>query len=182
MRHAITRRALALALPALLAGCGEAPQIYNQEVTVAYSPTEYGQAAGGGELPTVVRGDPFGIGAGRFAEAVVAALARHPPRPQPTTFTLEPGPDARTAYRAVLLFDAPPAAVQSELCARPPAVPVVDPGSRVRVLAAFCRDGRLLTRVTGEIRRADGPDDARFDALLSQVVLALFPLAEPTRD
>jgi hypothetical protein len=181
MPSAITRMA-ALALLALVAGCGEAPQIYNEEVTVAYSPTEYGYAAGGRELWTVVRGDPFGLGAARFAEEVVATLARHPPRPQPTTFTLEPGPEARANYRAIFLFDAPPAAVQSELCAEPPAVPVVDPGGRVRVLAAFCRDGRLLTRVTGEIPRAEGPGDPRFDALLGQVVLALFPLTEPTRD
>lgn len=181
MRHVLFGMA-ALALLPLAAGCGEAPQIYNEEVTVAYSPSEYGQAAGGGELATVVRGDPFAIGSDRFAAEVVAALARHPPRLQPTTFTLEPGPEAQTAYRAIFLFDAPPAAVQSELCAVPPAVPVVDPGGRVRVLAAFCRDGRLLTRVTGEIARADGPDDPRFDALLGQVVLALFPLTEPTRD
>jgi hypothetical protein len=177
-----TVRIPGLLLLGLLAACGDAPQVYNEEATVAYSPTEFGRAAGGRELLTVVRGDPFALGAERFAEQVVTALARHPPRPQPTTFTLEPGPGADPSYRALFLFDAPPAALQGELCAQPPAVPVVDPGGRVRVLAAFCREGRLLTKVTGEIPRADGPDDARFDALLSQVVLALFPLTEPTRD
>jgi len=176
------RSILWLAAGLLLAGCGSGPRLYNHAVHIGYSPTEFGYGAGRRDLKTVIRGDPLGLGEEAFAAAVVEALNRHPPSPQPTHFTLEPGESAREAYRAVLLFDAPPGVLPGAICREPPDVPVVETEDEVRVAAAFCRYRGALTRVTGEAYRISGVDDPAFDRLIGQIVLALFPRRDPSEE
>ena len=166
----------------LCAGCADATRVYNVEQRPSYDVTEYGYAAGRRDLATIVRGDPFGMGEERFEDALVEALERHPPRPQPTNFTTEPGPSARPYYHAVFLFDAPPATGWTGLCQTPPQVPEVDTDGVVRLTAAFCRGQGVLTKATGEVAGVTGVDDPRFDALLGQVVIALVPVTDQDQD
>lgn len=180
VRHCRSIGRLVPAVMALaLAGCTGATRVYNVEVTPSYTLAEFGYGAGRRDLRTTVRGDPFAMGEERFAAAVVDALQNHQPRPQPTHYTLAPGPDARPAYRAVFVFDGPPATGRA-ICMDPPALPrVASEPDRVRVLAAFCRHAGVLTRVTGAVDGAQGVDDPRFQALLNQLVAQLFPLVDP---
>jgi hypothetical protein len=171
-----------LGIAAALAGCAGGPRVYNEDLRHAYNLGEFGYAAGRRDLQTIVRGDPFGIGEAAFEGAVVEAPQRHPPRPQPTNFTVSPGDSARANYHAVFLFDAPPATAGIGLCATPPHVPVVDTDGVVRVTAGFCRGSGVLTRVTGEVAGASGVDDPQFDALVGQVIDALFPIRNPDQD
>lgn len=174
--------ALALGLLFLLAGCAERTLVYNQSISPAYRTTEFGYGAGRRDLTTEIRGDPFNMGQENFDRALVEILNRHEPRPQPTHFTTTPGDSARPAYRALLLFDAPPAVSSLRVCRGPSAVPQVDPGETVRVTAAFCRSGGALTSLTAEVDAPAGVDDPAFDRLIGQVVALLFPLHNPDRD
>lgn len=167
----------------LLSSCANQTRIYRNTVTTNYRPAEYGYGAGRRDLMTVVRGDPFGLGEQQFEAAMIEVLARHPPRPQPTNFTTTPGPSARLAYRAVFLFDAPPALLDRHLCRLPLDVPRVETGEAVRITAAFCRNQGLLTAVTGDVRGGVvGIDDPKFDALINLAIAGLFPNKDPDRD
>lgn len=182
MPRSVVGAALATAAAFLLAGCADRTLIYNDTVTVGYSPTEYGYAAGRRDLATVVEGNPFDVEQEVFQDAVIAALNRHPPPLQPTNFTTTPGDSAREPYRAVFLFDVPVAVNSFRMCAEPRAVPQADTGSTFRVAAAFCRGGRLLSTATGQNEGVEEIDDPGFEALLADVVDALFPPTDPTRD
>jgi hypothetical protein len=165
-----------------LTGCAESTMIYNQRVNNRYSPTEFGVAAGRKDLRTVVHGDPFGMGPEAFSAATLATLNRHPPPPQPTTFTTEPGESANPAYRLVLVFDAP-RLPNFQVCREPlPASaqqPPGEEGGTLYVVAGFCLNQAELTAVNGRLNDVEGVDDPRFDRLLGQVVMALFPPFDP---
>lgn len=168
----------------LLSSCANQTRIYRNTVTTNYRPIEYGYGAGRRDLLTVIRGDPFGLGKQQFEAAMIEILARHPPRPQPTNFTTTPGPSARLAYRAVFLFDAPPALLDRGLCRQPvDQLPRVEIGEALRITAAFCRDQGLLTAVAGDIPAGvTGIDDPKFDDLIELVIAGLFPNKDPDTD
>jgi hypothetical protein len=169
----------------VLAGCADPTVLYNQRVINRYSPTEFGVAAGRKDLRTVVHGDPFAIGPEAFNAATVTTLNRHQPPPQPTHFTTEPGESANPAYRLVLVFDAP-RLPNFQVCREPlpaTAQEALDPGDgTLYVVAAFCLNQAALTAVNGKVSEVAGVDDPKFDRLLGQVVLALFPPYDPNRD
>jgi hypothetical protein len=164
----------------LLVGCAEQTLVYNTQISPSYRPTEYGYGAGRRDFTTVVVGDPFGGAEQQFQEQFVALLNRHQPILQPTNFTLTPGPDARPIYRAVFFLDRAHA-IPDRLCRDPASLPEVDLGSKVRVTAAFCRREAYLSTVTGEVE-ADSLDDPKFDSLIGQMILLLFPPVDPSRD
>jgi hypothetical protein len=169
----------------VLTGCAESTVLYNQRVNGRYSPTEFGVAAGRKDLRTVVYGDPFAIGAAPFTEATVATLNRYQPPPQPTHFTTDPGEDANPFYRVVLVFDAP-GLPNFQACREPlPESAQRPPGEAdgtLYVVAAFCLNQAELTAVNGKVGGVSGVDDPKFDRLLGQVVLALFPPFDPNDD
>ena len=173
----------ALLGPILLAGCTGATYLYNHNVYNSYSPTRFGVAAGRKDLEIVVQGDPFSMGQDTFAAATVALLNRHEPPPQPTNFTLEPGDSADPAYRVVLVFDHPTAPT-IRLCQQPPpmAPHEAQTDGALYVAAAFCLNRGELTAVKGKVADVQGIDDPRFDRLLGQIVIALFPPSDPNQD
>ena len=67
------------------------------------------------------------------------------------------------------------------LCHEPPDAPTVDLGKTVRVTAAFCRWRGYLSTVTGEVE-VDSIDDPRFESLIGQMILLLFPPVDPSED
>ena len=184
MRRLRSALIIGLGLVLLLSSCANQTRIYRNTVTTNYRPAEYGYGAGRRDLLTVIRGDPFGLGQQRFEAAMIEVLARHPPRPQPTNFTTTPGPSARLAYRAVFLFDAPPAVLDRRLCRQPVEdLPQVEIGEALRITAAFCRNQGLLTAVAGDIPGGlTGIDDPKFDDLIELVIARLFPNVNPDTD
>lgn len=180
MRQNRPLRLLPLALALVVSGCAGQPHVYNQTVSSAYRLTEYGYGAGRRDLTTVIRGNPFGMDQEQFEDALIEILNRNQPRPQPTHFTTSPGESARPAYRAVFLFDAPAAVNHLSVCREQ--VPEVDTGELVRVTGAFCRSGGALTSLTAQAEELSGVDDPRFEELISQVVISMFPLRNPDAD
>jgi hypothetical protein len=183
MRSLKTFGLWALLSSTVVSGCAGSTVLYNQSVYNRYSPVEFGVVAGRKDLRTVVYGDPFGMGQERFAAATVAVLNRHEPPPQPTNFTLEPGESANLAYRVVLLFDDPDVPT-IRLCQEPPPRGSQDAATdgTLHVAAAFCVNQGELTAVKGKVADVETVEDPKFDRLLGQVVIALFPRSDPNDD
>ncbi|MEZ5930356.1 MAG: hypothetical protein R3F54_00070 [Alphaproteobacteria bacterium] len=175
---------LALGMGTLtLGGCVGSPRTYGAIVNSAYSPTEFGFGAARRDLWTQMRGDPFGLGKEAFQAGVIDILAHHPPKPQPATFTTDPGESADTDYRVVFLFDPPVNFTTGELCRLPLELPAGEGGTKpFNAAAAFCRNEGTLTAVRGSLDLAAGLDDPAFDALIGQMVDELFPNFNPNQD
>jgi hypothetical protein len=164
----------------LLVGCAGQTLVYNDQLSPAYRPTEYGYGAGRRDFTTVIGGDPFQLGVEAFQEQFIALLNRHQPVLQPTHFTTTPGPSARPIYRAVFLFNTR-GVLPNQICRDPLGVPTVDLGKTVRVTAAFCRWQGYLSTVTGEVE-VESIDDPRFSHLIGQMMWLLFPPIDPSED
>jgi len=171
---------IGLATVLLLGGCAGQTLVYNDQLSPAYRPTEFGYGAGRRDFTTVIGGDPFQLGEETFQEQFVALLNRHQPILQPTHFTTTPGPSARPEFKAVLLFNRA-IVLPNQVCRAPDQVPVAELGSTTRLTATFCRGGYLST-VTGELENVTDIDDPRFERLIGQMVPLLFPPIDPTRD
>jgi hypothetical protein len=177
---AMRRFWIGLAVILVLVGCAGQTLVYNEQLSPAYRPTEYGYGAGRRDFTTVIQGNPFQLGEQQFQEQFVALLNRHQPILQPTHFTTTPGPSARPIYRAVFLFNTK-GVLPNQMCAEPLNVPAVDMGKTVRVTAVFCRWRGYLSTVTGEVEVAS-IDDPRFESLIGQMILLLFPPVDPSED
>jgi hypothetical protein len=164
----------------LLGGCAGQTLVYNTQLSPAYRPTAYGYGAGRRDLTTVIHGDPFPGSEQQVQARFVELLNRHQPMLQPTNFTLTPGPSARPLYRAVYLLNYAHA-IPDHICREPFRVPPADLGPTVRVTAAFCQRQSSLSTVTGEVA-VDRIDDPRFDSLIGQINLLLFPPVDPSED
>lgn len=164
----------------LLGACAGKPLVYDEQLSFAYRPTEYGYGAGRRDFTTVIHGNPFPLGEQQFEAKFIEILNRHQPILQPTHFTTTPGPSARPIYRAVFLFDTPNL-LPNQICAQPLDVPTVDLGKTVRVIAAFCRWQGYLSTVTGEVE-VESIDDPKFDQMIGQMILLLFPPIDPSEE
>jgi hypothetical protein len=172
---------IGLAVVLLLVGCAGQTLVYNDQLSHAYRPTEYGYGAGGRDFTTVIQGDPFQLGEEQFQEQFTALLNRYQPILQPTHFTTAPGPSARPIYRAVFLFNTKNV-LPNQMCALPLDVPAADDlGKTIRVMAAFCRWQGYLSTVTGEVE-VDSMDDPRFESMIAQMMFLLFPPIDPSED
>jgi hypothetical protein len=175
------RIAVLVAAGLLLAACAGQSIIYNEMISAAYRPYEYGYGAGRRDLTTVIVGNPFDIDRAELETRLVAMLNESPTFLQPTNFTTTPGPSARPQYRAMLLSNRA-LALPNQICRSPESVPVAELGETMRLTAVFCRRGGFLSTVTGELEAVDGIDDPRFRRLIRQMVPLLFPPIDPTRD
>jgi hypothetical protein len=172
---------IAACMLVLLAACAGQSTIYNNMISAAYRPYDYGYGAGRRDLTTIIVGNPFDIDQAELETRLVAMLNQSPTFLQPTNFTTTPGPSARPQYRAVLLFNRQ-TVLPAMACRAPEQVPVADLGETMRLTAVFCRRGGFLSTVTGELRGVTGIDDPRFNRLIRQMVPLLFPPIDPTRD
>jgi hypothetical protein len=165
------RIAVIVAAGWLLAACAGQSLIYNNMLSPAYRPYDFGYGAGRRDLTTIIVGNPFEIDQAELETRLVAMLNESPTFLQPTNFTTTPGPSARPQYRAVLLFNR-----------GPDRVPVAELGETMRLIAVFCRHAGFLSQVTGEVEGVTGIDDPRFRGLVRQMVPLLFPPIDPTED
>ena len=186
MRRARVSMVMVLAGGVLTGGCAGQTVLYNHFVYSRYSPTEFGVGAGRKDLRTVLHGDPFGVGEADFAAATIALLNRHQPFLQPTHFTTTPGENASPRHRMVLVFDQPRIPV-FRLCREPLPAPPAKPAAgaperTLHVSGAFCLHQGELTAMQGKVDGVERLDDVKFDRLLGQIVLALFPPVDPNDD
>jgi hypothetical protein len=181
MRSSIRIAAVAGCMLTLVAACAGQSIVYNNMISAAYRPYDYGYGAGRRDLTTLIVGDPFDLDQAELETQLVAMLNESPTFLQPTNFTTTPGPSARPQYRAVFLFNRQ-IVLPAVACRAPEQIPVAEPGETTRLTAVFCRYGGFLSTVTGELEGVTGIDDPRFYRLIRQMVPLLFPPIDPTRD
>lgn len=181
MRASMRSAVVAACAVVLLAACAGQSTIYNNMISAAYRPYDYGYGAGRRDLTTIIVGNPFDIDQPELETQVVAMLNESPTFLQPTNFTTTPGPSARPQYRAVLLFNRQ-TVLPTVACRAPEQIPVAELGETTRLTAVFCRHGGYLSTVTGELEGVTGIGDPRFHRLIRQMVPLLFPPIDPTED
>lgn len=159
-----------------VAGCATGDITYGAYYQSRYEPGAVALAAHQGEVPVRVLGNPFGVDDGRFRTAVIAAMQEKNAGPK-LRFSAAEQPDHRYDYRVTMAFGAAELGY-NDLCRAdlPPPPPVSD---GVRGRAAFCIGGLLMSEISGRIAGAAGPDDPRFQRLIGQMVLELFPPYDP---
>ncbi len=191
-RHRRLPKAAAAAFVILLAGgCALAGIRVREDVAHQYSTSTLGRVATGDrQLKVDIRQKPFAIPDDAFATLAIAGMQNRTPGGQVNFSTNPTNPYRNNSYRTVLLFNPPPRTSSLLLCKQDrldelaPAGPLrhVDGAGEVRLLAAYCNGDLTLTRVNASADAIDGPNSERFDSLMSQVALALFPSRNPNDD
>jgi hypothetical protein len=164
----------------LLAACTSGPnRISYGYLDPGYSLGQVVYASEPGAVRTDILGDPFGVGASRFNDAVTQVMAKSHFGP-PVVFTTSPEVKTRASYHVVMAFDAPIGLGGERVCSDASTSDLKEPRPQlVHVVAAFCQGGYPLTYVVGEMRRDQGPDNAQFRNFVSSVTLRLFPAQNP---
>jgi hypothetical protein len=150
----------------------------------AYTPiSDISIAGGSGQLLTQVLGDPFGVPQQQFDKSVTDAMyGAHfgPPTHFTTTATSSYYP---RPFAVRMVFDSVYPMSINTICVAPPELPPARTGpgtGSVRLSAAFCQEGRVLTYLEAGGSGYRGPDDPRFVAFIKDVTYALFPPKNPT--
>ncbi|MHA1565213.1 MAG: hypothetical protein ACTSX7_07880, partial [Alphaproteobacteria bacterium] len=181
----------AAAIAVLLAGCALAGIRVNQDIAHQYSTSTLGRVATGDrQLKVDIRQKPFAMPDDRFGAIAIAGMQNRTPGAQ-INFSLNPENSYRNnSYRTVLLFNPPPRTSSIGLCkpakldalAPPGPLRYVDGADEVRLVGAYCNGDLTLSRVSARALAVDGPNSEKFDQLMSQVALALFPSRNPHLD
>lgn len=136
-------------------------------------------ASRGGMLTQVV-GNPFAVPKQEVEAVVTRIFTRDHPGPRFPFFT-EPPDDYISPYRVVVLFNPARNANVSRLCERPQQ-PTWGRDGVVEVTAVLCTSERVVTKASGAVLGASGPQDPRFEDLMQQVVVLLLPVDTPKPD
>jgi hypothetical protein len=170
-----------LAAAALLGATpAQAFKINYQHLSDNYDPNELHYAGDDRDFWTVVLGNPFGAPQQVVDGAVTDAMSdtRWGKR---THFTTTPDDSARTSYRIIMLINGNTATGQ-RICGYHPDQPLGpgDHGSKVHVVATFCRGAYALTQAVGSVDAA-GVDDPEFRRFIRQLMANLLPMENPNR-
>jgi hypothetical protein len=155
--------------------------IYWTYLDTAYTPiTDISFAGGSGQLLTQILGNPFSLPQEQFDKAVTDAMygAHFGPA---THFTTTPigGYGQRPFYVRLVFGSSYPISINT-ICIVPPEAPRIGANhGEVRVSAAFCQEGRVLTYLEGGGSDYTGADDPRFAAFIRNVTFNLFPPNNP---
>jgi hypothetical protein len=146
-----------------------------------YVPAE-ASAAGGGDhqMKLVVWGNPFDVPQAALSDAVVGGI-QGKTFGVPINFALEPAnPDPSRPWRVVIAFNPEGMRDPARLCTLDgPPQTARNTGAPLTVMGAFCTTDSHLTHAVARSRAATGIDTPEFEALLSQLTLALFPDDNP---
>ncbi len=186
MTTSVTLRVAAVAGLLGVAGCANAIQAGDTDVTHMLSPQFLAAATAHGELQTVVYGQPFGPG--MIDGESIARQMVSPGEVPPFRFTTHPDARANTLYRVVLAFNPPRNTYGSgnAACADDARDMFENrqqlaEGGRTAVVATFCAGSRYVSQVTVYSPPARGADDPMFQALIRQTVTYLFPFTQDPR-
>lgn len=162
-------------LTTLLAGCDTPGVIAPPYYRGSYQPGETGIQ---GQMPVVVRGNPFPAPDVDVGAAVAGAMQGN--TWWPTNFvpsTVNP----QSSYRVVVLFSPPAAMPYPDLCTAavlPSQEPQPRSTGRIPVSVALCK-WDVLMAATSTTVEASAPDDPRFRVAMAGLARSLFPLQNP---
>lgn len=166
--------ALLMAAMTLSACIGNTPTIeyalYNRADLKAF----YRPVAGTGRFVAVVYGNPTNAPKKHFDSAVLSALQKGYRGPS-TRFTSAPDEEARAGYHVEVHFASDTAALAGVACAGPGSEPSTASGGTVRMVAAFCFQDQIYSKVRGRSRPFTGPGDPALESLVASAARALFP-------
>jgi hypothetical protein len=162
-----------------VAACSSQTPFLGKAYFGSYERTAFNHAARNGEVPTVVYGNPFAGDRAAFAQEVAARMKPPAHYGGPVAFTAV---GSSRDHRLAMIFN--PASGQSDigLCRNQVSKTKGRVQEELRVLAAFCAGERVLSSVRGRVEAISSSADPRFQQLLDQVSLALFPIRNPDID
>lgn len=169
----IPRTVVAALACAALAACS-AGRIGYTGYDSAYAPGEHNYA---GDLPVMVRGNPYGVLQNDLDRAVVAAMRGNAFY---NSANFVPAAASQATYRAYVVFGAT-SATANRICAQgDQLVPEVARASdgAVPLSAVLCRGDRALSEAAGMLA-AGGPGSAEFASGVGLFTRALFPARNP---
>lgn len=149
-----------------------------------YDPQDLFYLAGKGPVKTQVIGNPFDEAKPQVDSVTTSAMTGATFRPK-LAFDTEVPPDQNSPYHVVMLLDAPANARPEKLCANPE--DASRPGSSqpsrddLRVVAVYCVNDRRLSSIAGKTLRPASSSDPRFQKLIQEATLNLFPIENPDR-
>lgn len=162
---------LAATLPVGGSSHAATPRIVGDIVT-AYDPKDFDLYLRDRDGRVVIKGDPFGMGAEAFAQAVTQ-LIPNKRRGAVTNFTTTPGPSADKTARLVLLFNV---RASGDICSMKTFEPAAARGGAIRLDAAWCPGPSAHSYATGYLSSASGVADTGFKALVAETATELFPM------
>ena len=169
------RRLAAFTAALSLTGCAGQVQTSYGDMTALYGRSVVQHAGAAGAFPLVVHGAPFPDVAARPAAEAVARRMRLPGWHPPVPFALAPVAGAPSGdWRLVLVFNSARPVSDADACGDLRSVPLVPPGAEVRVKAAFCTGGEMISEASGSAP-SGGPDSPQFQHLLDQIAATVFP-------
>lgn len=149
-----------------------------------YDPQDLFYLAGKGPVKTEVIGNPFNEAKPRVDSVTTAAMTGSTFQPK-LAFQTEVPPEQNSPYHVVMVLDAPANARPEKLCANPedsfrPAA-TQPGGADMRIVAVYCVNDRRLSSIAGRGPRPESSSDPRFQKLIQEATLNLFPLDNPDR-
>jgi hypothetical protein len=142
------------------------------DIETAYDPQDFDLYLRNRDARVVIKGDPFGMGAEAFAQAVTQ-LIPNKRRGAVANFTTTPGPSADKNARLVLLFNV---RAGSDICRMETFEPDSSKGGAIRLDAAWCPGPSAHSFATGYLSSASGIADEGFRALVAETATELFPM------
>lgn len=174
----------AIALGGLLTGLAACAGLAPSGVTTQrgqwdfYTPNYVHYTTAPGEVNTVIFGTPFGMEQAQFERRVTDLMYRRPFWSSPAKYVTGPSEKARQAMYVVLVFNPPLSYDGHDACAKKDqgGSPV---SGEVRLVAAYCSTVHMLSEVTARATDVSGPNDPRFEQLIHQTMIQLFPTRPP---
>ncbi len=135
---------------------------------------DFASIAGGRDLRTVVRGNPFDTPDEAFAAQVTGILERRNTDVD-ANFTTQPGASARDQYRLVLVFNQARVTPGVTVCRDLDSIPLGPPSDPLKLQIAFCNGDNDITSIKGRVSGVTGPEDERFADFLGNALFLVKP-------
>ena len=171
------------ALFAAVMGITAIPVAVADEITVRryarqYQPGDYGFAARGRPVQTILLGNPIGATNADFAANFLPGL-RDAMRSGRSTFVpADPGRPPGGHF-VVLAFDPPSGVRLTGVCRKPTSLGTDRRQGKLRLLALLCRGDTPLAQVQGEMAKPTGTDDPSILRLARRAIRDLVPRRRP---
>lgn len=179
MTHYLKATALAAVL-AVAAACSSTGGVTSvSDNSNRYTPNQVNYATSGGEVRTVILGNPFAMSKTAFDDSVTRHMEGRPLWSSHARYTTQPSAEAQTAYHVAMAFNPPANYDGNDVCANRENAPAQVSAGYVRVVAAFCSTDERLSDTQAYSGGISGPTDPIFVDLIHQVMIDLFPQRDP---
>lgn len=139
---------------------------------------EFAYAAGGRDFKTIIIGNPFSQPKDQVDAAVTGAMQGNHPGPR-THFTTQPNDTAAPGYRITIMFNPPTAVDADDLCGDVSGLSAESASARLRMLAAFCSHGDVMSYVYASNATAVSPSHPTVRRMVANVMYELIPAIDP---